>query len=210
MRNRSAILISEDPVDKPFRRYVRSEAAVFLKTKEKFGGLSNMAGGFPVRVNGVLIPTVEAFYQACRFPHLPEVQRAIIREPSPMTAKMKAKPFRSQSRTDWDVVRIPIMRWSLRLKLAFHFREFSSILLSTGGDAIVEESRRDPFWGALPQEADLLMGENVLGRLLMELREEIKTRPEESFRSLKVLNIPEFCILGEPIEPIVTYKARSV
>lgn len=74
----------------------------------------------------------------------------------------------------------------------------------------MEESRRDPFWGALPQEADLLMGENVLGRLLMELREEIKTRPEESFRSLKVLNIPEFCILGEPIEPIVTYKARSV
>ena len=209
MRNRSAILISEEPSEEPFRRYLRSEAAVFLKTKEKFGGLSNMAGGFPVRVNGALIPTVEAFYQACRFPHLPEVQLAIILEASPMTAKMKGKPFRSQTRSDWDVVRIPIMRWSLRLKLAFHFREFSALLLSTGNNPIVEESRRDPFWGSQPQEPDLLMGENVLGRLLMELREEVKTRPEESLRSLKPLNIPNFCLLNKPIEPIITYKARS-
>jgi ribA/ribD-fused uncharacterized protein len=208
MRNRSASLISEGAEKEPFRQYLRSEAAVFLKTKEKFGGLSNMAGGFPVRVNGRLIPTVEAFYQACRFPHLPEVQFAIISEASPMTAKMKGKPFRSQSRADWNCVRIPIMRWSLRLKLAFHFKEFSTLLLSTGNLPIVEESRRDAFWGAQPHEVDFLTGENVLGRLLMELREEVRCRPEESFRSLKSLNIPDFLLLSEPIEPIVTYKAR--
>ena len=30
------------------RTYCRSNSAVFLKTKEKHGGLSNMAGGFPL------------------------------------------------------------------------------------------------------------------------------------------------------------------
>jgi putative DNA methylase len=33
------------------RRYDRKNAVVFLKTKEAFGGLSNMAGGFPLLVN---------------------------------------------------------------------------------------------------------------------------------------------------------------
>ena len=62
------------------RIYERSKSVVFFKTKEAFGGLSNMASGFPLRVNGVRIHTSEALYQACRFPHMPEVQRKIIAE----------------------------------------------------------------------------------------------------------------------------------
>src|SRR5437899_1766418 len=92
------------------RTYKRRESVVFLKTKEEFGGLSNMAGGFPLRVNGVSILTSEALYQACRFPHLPDVQRQIIAERSPMTAKMRGKPHRANSRPDWDNVRVRIMR----------------------------------------------------------------------------------------------------
>src|SRR5262245_37505283 len=100
------------------REYDRASAVVFLKTKEAFGGLSNMAGGFPLRVNGVRVSTSEALYQACRFPHLPAVQRLIIEQNSPMTAKMKGKPYRGESRPDWDRVRVTIMRWCLRVKLA--------------------------------------------------------------------------------------------
>src|SRR5579859_3354816 len=100
------------------RTYDPAKAAVFCKTTEGFGGLSNMAGGFPLRVNGINILTSEALYQACRFPHLPEVQRLIIEQKSPMTAKMKSKPYRDQSRSDWDSVRVRIMRWCLRVKLA--------------------------------------------------------------------------------------------
>ena len=62
------------------RTYSPSAAAVFLKTNEKYGGLSNMAPGFPLCVNGVRIRTSEALYQACRFPHLPDIQRQIIDE----------------------------------------------------------------------------------------------------------------------------------
>lgn len=84
------------------RTYSRKDSAIFRKTAERFGGLSNMAAGFPLRVNGVYIRTSEALYQACRFPHLPDVQRLIIAEASPMTAKMKSKPHRKNSRPDWS------------------------------------------------------------------------------------------------------------
>src|SRR5438105_2891921 len=77
------------------REYARKGSAVFCKTDEEFGGLSNMAAGFPLVVNGVPIRTSEALYQACRFPHLSDVQRLIIDQKSPMTAKMKSKPHRA-------------------------------------------------------------------------------------------------------------------
>ena len=57
--------------DDQSRTYDRANSAIFLKTREKHGGLSNMAGGFPLVVNGTEIRTSEALYQACRFPHLP-------------------------------------------------------------------------------------------------------------------------------------------
>ena len=74
------------------RSYSRQESVVFRKTKEKYGGLSNMAGGFPLLVNGIQIRTAEAIYQACRFPNLQDVQYIIIQQRSPMTAKIKSKP----------------------------------------------------------------------------------------------------------------------
>src|SRR5690606_2680418 len=94
--------------------YYPAESAVFLKTNERFGGLSNMAPGFPIVLNGVRIRTSEALFQACRFPRRPDVQRQIIDDPSPMTAKMRSKPFRSDTRPDWDAVRGKILRWCLR------------------------------------------------------------------------------------------------
>ena len=53
------------------RTYEPEECVVFRKTAEAFGGLSNMAAGFPLKVNGVSVRTSEALYQACRFPHRP-------------------------------------------------------------------------------------------------------------------------------------------
>ena len=83
---------SDSPANRQTRTYDRPESVVFLKTKDAFGGLSNMASGFPLSVNGIHIRTCEALYQACRFPHLPEVQELIIAQKSPMTAKMTPEP----------------------------------------------------------------------------------------------------------------------
>ena len=65
---------------KKFRIYKRSESIVFRKTKEAFGGLSNMAPGFPIKIGEIEIGTSEALYQACRFPHSEDIQRMIIEQ----------------------------------------------------------------------------------------------------------------------------------
>lgn len=172
---------------------------MFLKTTEAFGGLSNMAGGFPLRVSGVYVPSSEALYQACRFPHLPDVQMIIIGEASPMTAKMKSKPYRDQSRPDWDRVKVAIMRWCLRVKLALHHRRFGALLLATEDRPIVEESRRDEYWGAKPKDDDSLVGMNVLGRLLMELREELKNDKSGALLRVEPLRIPNLLLINRSI-----------
>ncbi|TBR36364.1 NADAR family protein [Dyella terrae] len=184
-----------------FRMYVRAEVVVVHKTRETFGGLSNMAPGFPIRINGVRIATSEALYQACRFPHLPNVQREIIEQHSPMTAKMKSKSHREDSREDWDQVRTKIMRWCLRVKLSQNFEEFSRLLLSTKDRSIVEQSSKDDYWGAklMGVAHETLIGRNILGRLLMELREEIKNDAVGARQAVSPPNIPNFLFLGEKV-----------
>ena len=185
------------------RTYDRGSSVVFFKTKESFGGLSNMAGGFPLQIKDLHILTSEALYQACRFPHLPDVQRLIIGQPSPMTAKMKSKPYRHDSRRDWNRVRVAIMRWCLRVKLAQNWDTFSKLLLSTGELPIVEQSRKDGFWGVKSVDERTLVGMNVLGRLLMELRELVKSETRYSLLLVEPLKIPNFLLVGFPIERIV-------
>lgn len=182
-----------------YRVYRKQDCAVFLKTNEKFGGLSNMAGGYPLFVNDVRILTSEALYQACRFPHLPDVQRLIIEQRSPMTAKMKSKPYRKDSRSDWNAVRVNIMRWCLRVKLVQHWERFGDLLLSTGDCPIVEHSRRDPFWGAKPVDAETLSGLNVLGRLLMELREILRGPEADTLKVVQPPAVSQFLLYDQPI-----------
>ena len=180
------------------RTYERAASIVFLKTKDQFGGLSNMAPGFPLKVNGINIRSSEALYQACRFPHRSDLQSLVIKQKSPMTAKMKTKPYRNLTRPDWVRVRIEIMRWCLRVKLAQNWLNFSSLLIETGDRFIVEQSRKDDFWGAIPDKHDeILIGRNALGRLLMELREAI-TAPSapDALLTVEPINIPDFKLDG--------------
>ncbi len=181
------------------RSYHRDECAVFLKTNERFGGLSNMAGGYPLSVNGIRILTSEALYQACRFPHKPDIQKLIIGQASPMTAKMKSKPFRKDSRLDWDEVRVQIMYWCLRVKLVQHWEKFGELLLSTGDRPVVEESYRDPFWGAKPMDAETLVGTNVLGQLLTELRDQLKGPNIDELLVIEPPDLPQFLLIERPI-----------
>ena len=190
--------------------YDRSEAIIFHKTREAYGGLSNMAGGYPLLVEGVRILTSEALYQACRFPHLIEVQQLIIAQASPMAAKMKSKPYRAQSRQKWDAVRVDIMRWCLKIKLAQHRIQFGNLLLSTGEKAIVEQSRKDRFWGAIPdRDGKSLWGANVLGQILTEIRNQLRRSPS-SFDQILPPKIENFKLLGRVVGAIPTETVSVV
>lgn len=194
------------------RRYMLAECASFRKTSARFGGLSNMAPGYPLKVNAITIKTSEALYQACRFPHLPDVQQLIISEGSPMTAKMKSRPYRARSRPDWLDVRVRIMRWCLRIKLAQNWERFAALLAETGDMPIVEESRRDSFWGAIPSEDGTAAGKNVLGRLLMELRQELRAGDDSRLEKLRLVEppmVPYALILLQPISLVSNFSRRD-
>lgn len=193
------------------RTYVRSEVVVVYRTTESFGGLSNMASGYPLLINGIRILTTEALYQACRFPHIPEVQREIIGQHSPMTAKMKSKAHLNESRPDWEDIRYKVMRWCLRVKLAQNYEEFGQLLLATRDQPIVEQSRKDDYWGAKVMDASgqTLIGQNVLGRLLMELREKLKDDVDGRLKVAPPLGISDFLLLGKSIETVTAKKSSD-
>lgn len=132
----------------------------------------------------------------------------IVSEASPMTAKMRSKPYRDNSRPDWDGVRVKIMRWCLRAKLLQNWETFSDLLLATGERPIVEDSRKDDYWGAKGGEANLLAGRNVLGRLLMELRELVRNDPAR-LEELPPLAIPNFKFVDEPIPTLSKSSPRG-
>ncbi|MEC4747526.1 NADAR family protein [Methylomicrobium sp. Wu6] len=196
MNEQALLAVSEYPLH---------ESCVFKKVKEEFGGFSNMSNAYKVRVNGIQMHNTEALYQAFRFPHLINAQLEIIKPPSGMVSKMISKHYRSQTRADWDAVRIDIMRWCIWVKLAQNWVGFGNLLESTGDRAIVEHSHKDPFWGALLTGSGTLRGQNVLGKLLMALRDEYRHGSEESrqaLRTVEPLAIEQFLLLGQPIASV--------
>ena len=91
----------------------------------------------------------------------------------------------------------------MKVKLAHIWIAFSELLLETEDQPIVEQSRRDDFWGAKPVNEDTLVGTNVLGRLLMELRETVKKEDRDSFLRVQPLAIRDCMLDGRPIEVVV-------
>jgi len=192
------------------RRWSSDEAVVFRRTREAWGGLSNMAAGFPIELNGSIWSTSEALYQAFRFPGKPEVQQMIRLERSPMAAKMKSKPFRREfSRADWNVVRIEVMWWCLQAKYVANSVSFGSLLEKTGDAEIVEDSPRDQFWGAVRFGDDRLEGRNILGRLLMKLRREITLGDSLWSEDELIVPSPRFSPSRLLDDDLKTVKVRS-
>ncbi len=75
------------------------------------------------------------------------------------------------------------------------------LLLSTRGRVIVEESRRDAFWGAVPdkEEQAILLGRNIVGRLLMLLRDRLVDHDAEAMYAVPPLMLENFLLYGDLI-----------
>jgi ribA/ribD-fused uncharacterized protein len=178
------------------KTWVAADCVVFRKTTDPYGGLSNMAAGYPLNVAGERFRTSEALYQACRFPHAPEVQYAILAEASPMVAKWISKKHRKlHGRDDWEQIQVEVMRWCLLVKAAQHVT-FGRLLRVTGRHAIVEESSRDRFWGARREPDGTLIGSNMLGVLLVQVRDELKAGTLDPTPP----SIPELRLFGRAVD----------
>ncbi|WP_289046309.1 NADAR family protein [uncultured Olleya sp.] len=189
------------------RTYQKNEVVVFKSTKAKFGGLSNMAGGYSIRVNDIIIPSAEALYQACRYPLFPSYQQEIIEQNSPMTAKMISRKYLKYTRQDWEEVKYSIMYWVLKVKLSQNFNEFSNVLEMTQNKAIVELSNKDKDWAAVEIDKNTLIGKNALGRLLMQLRQEYVFN-KKSIECVQPLDTFGFLLYGSEIETVCNPKVE--
>ena len=183
------------------RTYNKKDVIAFKSTKARFGGLSNMAGGYSIRVNDIIIPSAEALYQACRYPLFPAIQQEIIEQNSPMTAKMISRKYLNNTRQDWEEVKYSIMYWVLKVKLSQNYEKFSNVLKETDTKLIVELSSKDKDWAAVEIESNKLIGKNALGRLLMQLREEFVFENND-INCVQPLDTYGFLLYGSSIETV--------
>jgi len=190
------------------RTYIQNEVAAFLRTTDPYGALSNMHAGFPLRVVDLGVPATENYYQAMRFPHLPDFQAKILAEPHPVKAKRLAYTRSNETRVDWYDVNVSLMRHSLRLRYGHHPEEMSDLFAKTNGMPIVEISSRDNFWGTL-NENGILRGENVLGRLWMELRQEVADHDPTTPFEVAAPKISDLILCGREVATFTPEPVRK-
>jgi ribA/ribD-fused uncharacterized protein len=141
----------------------------FYSTSEAFGEFSNFAE-YPIEMDGVKWPTTEHYFQAQKF--LDKAYRQQIRKAkSAMQAARLGRDRKYKLRPDWESVKIGIMHAAVKAKFT-QYEDLRMLLLSTGTAKIVEHTVNDDFWG----DGGDGRGKNMLGRILMQLREELQNR----------------------------------
>ncbi len=108
----------------------------------------------------------EAAFMAAKTLDLEE-ERAIRLASTPREAKALGR--KATLRPNWDNIRVDVMRAVLRAKFTQN-PDLAELLLATGTEELVEGNWwHDYFWGVCNGR-----GENWLGRILMEIRTELK------------------------------------
>lgn len=145
-----------------------TEKQVFFYEQD-FYVLSNFSA-FTLAWREKRFDTSEAAYHWMKFmPNEIGIAAMIRNAPSAHEAFKLAEHYKSVRRKDWDGVKVGIMRDILRAKAEQH-EYVRRKLLATGDRELVENSWRDDFWGWGPSRD----GQNMLGKLWMEVRGELK------------------------------------
>lgn len=154
----------------------------FSKVDMPYGWMGNMSP-FKIKYEDMVWLTSEALFQALRFED-EEIRELIRAEKSPMSAKMKAKKFKTSMLVDpMSDKDIENMRLCLRLKINQH-PQIKTWLLETGDAFIYEDigkrnKERDLFWG-LKFENGKMLGKNMMGKLWMEFRNELNSKLDKN------------------------------
>lgn len=128
--------------------------------------LSNMSPA-PMTIDGHRHPTLEYAFQAAKT--ISDLEKQMIAAaPDGFAAKRLGKLVTATA--DWDDRRVQVMRELLAIK--FQDPTKAAALIATHPRRLIEGSRGDAFWGMLPNGH----GRNMLGFLLMELRDTLRVR----------------------------------
>jgi len=112
-----------------------------------------------------MFPSAEHAYQFGK-PRDPHVAEWLMAAPSPALCALVAHALlKWHVRSDWRTIKVERMRAVLQAKFAQNPTLLDS-LRDTGDAELVEESATDAFWGV----GKYRRGQNMLGKLLMEIR----------------------------------------
>lgn len=138
--------------------------------RNEYSFLSNFFASLII-INGKKYATVEHAYQALKTSDV-ETHELIRNAKTPAIAKRLGRAI--QLKSNWDNIKIEVMKFCLQKK--FENPYLRAMLISTGVEELIEKNYwGDTFWGV---DAKTLKGENWLGRLLTEIRENIKNEDE--------------------------------
>jgi N-glycosidase YbiA len=123
----------------------------------------------PVTIQNFVWPSTEHFYQAQKFIHVLD-QEIIRRASSPAEAFYLGRNLAGSRISHWHAIKVLVMRQAIQEKFRQH-ADLKAILLGTGSAFIKEKSAVDSYWG-IGVDGN---GQNRLGKLLMEVRESLRT-----------------------------------
>jgi ribA/ribD-fused uncharacterized protein len=130
--------------------------------------LSNFSPS-PVEFEGIVFPTVENAFQSAKTLDLELRKQFIPLGPGQAKRLGRSIPLRE----DWEEVKVDMMYHLLQEK--FKDPELRASLLATGEEELIEGNTwGDRFWGVCKGQ-----GQNMLGRLLMRIRQEIPSDGEQ-------------------------------
>lgn len=143
----------------------------FFSVTEEYGEFSNFAA-YPIQLDGKRWPTSEHYFQAMKFQEASH-REAIRKEKSPMRAARMGRDRKRPLRKDWESVKVSVMRKAVVCKFTQH-EDLRELLLSTGQAKLVEHTTNDDYWG----DGGDGSGKNMLGRILVEVREQLRQEAE--------------------------------
>ena len=143
--------------------------------EHEFYVLSNFSA-FQLAWRQLTFPTVEHAYHWEKFNRhgCVALRRLIHEAPSAHEAFQIARLHAPDVRPEWPEIRVDVMRDLLRAKVRQH-AYVRTKLLQTGDRELVEDSWRDGVWGWGSDR----QGQNLLGKLWMEIRAELRQRDLE-------------------------------
>jgi ribA/ribD-fused uncharacterized protein len=139
----------------------------FYSTTGEYGCFSNFSR-HPITLKKKRWPTSEHYFQAQKFAGEPDEEEVRGAETARIAAGM-GRDRKRPLRRDWEAVKERVMLDALRAKFTQH-EELKAVLLGTGDAVLVEHTANDSYWG----DGGDGSGKNRLGRLLMQVREELR------------------------------------
>lgn len=142
----------------------------FYHETDEYGYLSNYWVE-TINIEGKSWKSTEHYYQAQKT--LDQAYAEKIRNADTCDqAKILGNDPQCICRPDWDVKKIEAMRVAIKAKFDQH-EDLRALLIETGDSTLIEDSREDYYWGI----GEAGTGKNMLGILLMELRDSYLQNP---------------------------------